>query len=218
LPREAVAASQRTRILEATIEVVASRGYPETRVVDVIGAAGVSRKTFYELFDDREQCFLGAYDAAVGVLLHSTRRGYESAEMPWADRVRLGTGALLNQLADRPAAAKACIVEVLAAGPAALARRDAAMRQFTEFIDGGRAESSIELPGITSLALVGGIYELLYSEILHGATAQLPSRLPEIVYWITQPFLGSEAASEHREKTREMIDDGQIQAGSGASS
>ncbi len=210
LPREAVAASQRTRILEATIEVVASRGYPETRVVDVIGAAGVSRKTFYELFDDREQCFLGAYDASVGVLLHATRLGYENAGEAWADRIRLGTGALLNQLASNPAAAKACIVEVLAAGPAALARRDAAMRQFTEFIDGGRAESSIELPGITALALVGGIYELLYSEILHGATAQLPSRLPEIVYWITQPFLGSEAAAEHRERTRDMISNGEL--------
>lgn len=53
LPREAVAESQRGRIQAAMIDVVAARGYADTRVVDVIGAAGVSRKTFYELFDAR---------------------------------------------------------------------------------------------------------------------------------------------------------------------
>ena len=79
---------------------------------------------------------------------------------------------------------------MLAAGPKALARRDAALRQFTGFLDAGRAETSVELPGITSLSLAGGINELLYSEILHGASARLPSRLPDLMFWITLPFLG----------------------------
>ena len=66
---------------------------------------------------------------------------------------------------------------MLAAGPKALARRDAALRQFTGFLDAGRAETSVELPGITSLSIAGGINELLYSEILHGADAQ-PAQPP----------------------------------------
>jgi hypothetical protein len=101
--------------------------------------------------------------------------------------------------------AKFCVVEVLAAGPKALARRDAAIRQFTGFIDAGRAESGRELPGITALSLAGGINELLYSEIIHGASAQLPNRLPEIIFWLTQPFLGTAGAEAERRRARELM-------------
>jgi hypothetical protein len=94
---------------------------------------------------------------------------------------------------------------VLAAGPKALVRRDAALRQFTELVDAGRSESTVELPGMTSVAIVGGVNELLYSEILHGATARLPARLPDIVYWITQPFLGPAGAAAERDRARESL-------------
>ena len=94
-----------------------------------------------------------------------------------------GLGALLDHLAEHPDEARFAIVEVLAAGPKALARRDAALRQFTGFLDAGRAETSVELPGITSLSLAGGINELLYSEILHGAAAALaePPAGPDVL-------------------------------------
>jgi AcrR family transcriptional regulator len=205
LSREQVATQQRTRILAATVDVVAELGYPETRVVDIIKRAGVSRKTFYELFDDKEDCFLAAFDVAAGMLLKVTNDGYESApEAPWAERVRLGLANFLQIIADRPTAAKFCIVEVLAAGPKALARRDAVMRQFTDYIERGRSETSVELPPMTALALVGGVYELLYSEILHGATAHLPGRLPDVHYWVVHPFLGDERAEGERERAREQ--------------
>src|ERR687890_2263309 len=88
LPREAVTESQRGRIYQAMIEVVSERGYPETRVVDVIGVAGVSRKTFYELFESKEDCFLAAYDVLLGNLLGDTAEGFESKPgAPWAERV-----------------------------------------------------------------------------------------------------------------------------------
>lgn len=203
LPREAVTESQRRRILQAMIEVVAERGYPETRVVDVIGVAGVSRKTFYELFTSKEDCFLASYDALVDRLLGDTARGFESKPgAPWSERVAAGLGALLEHLAEHPDEARFAIVEVLAAGPRALARRDAALRQFTGFLDAGRAETSVELPGITSLSVAGGVNELLYSEILHGASASLPSRLPDLMFLITLPFLGPEAAAQARERSR----------------
>ena len=112
--------------------------------------------------------------------------------------MRAATAALLELLASWPEEARFAIVEVLAAGPKALVRRDAALRRFTELVDVGRSESSIELPGMTSVAIVGGVFELLYSEILHGVTARLPARLPDIVYWITQPFLGPEGGRRAR--------------------
>jgi AcrR family transcriptional regulator len=203
LSRERVTESQRGRIIQAMIEAVAERGYQDTRIGDVVERAGVSRATFYTLFDGLEDCFLAAYDQAASRLFATTSAAFnENSETPWAERIRSGMSALLDLLAQWPAGARFAIVEVLAAGPKALARRDAALRQFTEFIDAGRNHASAELPGITSVAIVGGINELLYSEILHGATARLPARLPDIVYWITQPFLGPEEAAAERDRAR----------------
>jgi len=203
LPREAVTESQRQRILQAMIEVVSERGYPETRVVDVIGVAGVSRKTFYELFTSKEDCFLAAYDVLLGNLLGETADAFESRPgAPWAERVAAALEVLLGHLSRHPDEARFAIVEVLAAGPKALARRDSALRQFTGFLEAGRSDASVELPGITALAVAGGINELLYSEILHGAVAGLPGRLPDLMFWVTLPFLGAEAAAAERERLR----------------
>lgn len=195
--------SQRNRIHQAMIEAVSERGYPETRVVDVIGVAGVSRKTFYELFESKEDCFLAAYDVLLENLLEEATNAFESKSgEPWAERIAVGLEALLEHLARHPAEARFAIVEVLAAGPKALAKRDAALRQFTGFLESGRSESSVELPGITSIAVAGGVNELLYSEILHGAVGRLPSRLPDLMFWVTLPFLGSDAATAERERVR----------------
>jgi AcrR family transcriptional regulator len=198
-----VTESQRSRIHQAMIEVVAARGYPETRVVDVIGVAGVSRKTFYELFPSKEACFLAAYDVLVGNLLGETTEAFElKTGAPWAERIAGVLEALLDHLSRHPDEARFAIVEVLAAGPRALARRDAVLRQFTGFLEPARAETSVELPGITSVAVAGGINELLYSEILHGAVSRLPSRLPDLMFWVALPFLGAEGATAERERTR----------------
>lgn len=195
--------SQRNRIQQAMVEVVSERGYPETRVIDVIGAAGVSRKTFYELFDSKEDCFLAAYDVLLGNLLGVATDAFESRTgSSWAERVASAMKALLEHLAEHPDEARFAIVEILAAGPKALARRDAALRQFTGFLEAGRSETSIELPGITSIAIAGGVNELLYSEILHGAVSRLPSRLPDLMFWVTLPFLGAEGATAQRERVR----------------
>jgi AcrR family transcriptional regulator len=198
-----VTESQRNRIHQAMIEVVSERGYPETRVVDVISVAGVSRKTFYELFDSKEDCFLAAYDVLLDNLLGEATEAFESKSgAPWAERIGGGLESLLVHLSEHPDEARFAIVEVLAAGPKALARRDAALRQFTGFLEAGRSETSVELPGITSIALAGGINELLYSEILHGAVTRLPSRLPDLMFWVTLPFLGAEGAAAQRERSR----------------
>lgn len=195
--------SQRNRIHQAIIGVVSQRGYPETRVVDVIGVAGVSRKTFYELFDSKEDCFLAAYDVLLENLLAEATEAFDSkGGAPWAERVCASLEVLLEHLARHPDQARFAIVEVLAAGPKALARRDSALRQFTGFLESGRSETTVELPGITSIAIAGGVNELLYSEILHGAAARLPSRLPDLMFWIALPFLGAEGAAAERERVR----------------
>ncbi|HEY5942299.1 MAG TPA: TetR/AcrR family transcriptional regulator [Solirubrobacterales bacterium] len=201
LPREAVTESQRKRIHRAMIEVVSSRGYPETRVVDVIGVAGVSRKTFYEFFESKEDCFLAAYDVLLENLLAEATDAYESQPgRRWAERAGASLEVLLVRLARYPAEARFTIVEVLAAGPKALARRDSALRQFAGFLEAGRSEASVELPEITTQAVAGGINEILYSEILHGGVASLPRRLPDLMFWVALPFLGAEEAAAERDR------------------
>src|SRR5262245_26402169 len=206
LSREAVAASQRKRIIEAMVAAVAQRGYAATRVVDVIARAGVSRRTFYELFRDKEQCFLAAYDEVFGRLVADTSDAFESAAgQAWSERIRAAMTALLVGLADDPAAARFSIVEVFVVGARAVARRDAALRRLGDLVDAGRSESSLELPGITGKAIIGGINELLYADIRAGAAAELPSRLPDIIFWITEPFLGIAGAGRERDRAREQL-------------
>ena len=207
LSREVVTESQKRRMLQAMIEVVSERGYPETRVVDVIEVAGVSRKTFYEQFTSKEDCFLATYDTLLVNLLGDTARGFEAKQgAPWAERITGGLHELVKHLAEHPDEARFAIVEVLAAGPKALARRDAALRQFSGFLDAGRSESSAELPALTSLGVAGGINELLYSEILHGSAARLPRRLPDMIFWIVLPYLGPERAGEERDKVEASLE------------
>jgi AcrR family transcriptional regulator len=207
LPREAVTESQRTRIINSMVSAVAERGYGETRVVDVVERAGVSRATFYDLFDDLEDCFLATYDHVSGRLLNAATAAYNARpEAPWPYRVSSAAAAVLGFLASWPEGARFAVVEVLAAGPNALVRRDAVLRRFAEFVAAGRDQSASDVPGITPVAIVGGIQEVLYSEVIHGATSQLPARLPDIVYWIIQPFLGPEAAAAERERARQTVE------------
>ncbi len=203
LSPEAVEKTQRERILAAMVRVVAERGYAETRVLDVIGDAGVSRKTFYEIFDSKEDCFLAAFDQLLTELLATVEESYAAPTgAAWPLRVEMALRALLERLAAHPEEARFAIVEALAAGPKALARRDAAMRQFAGFIETGRAESTVDLPGSTALTIAGGIVELLYSEVLHGAAGGLPGRVPELVFLIVLPFLGPERAAAARDHAR----------------
>jgi AcrR family transcriptional regulator len=205
LSPEVVASSQRQRLLFAMIEAVADNGYAATRVADVTARAGVSGKTFYEQYADKEACFLAAYDDALVTLLSATSEAYEAADGSWPERVHAGMLALLELLRARPAAAKTCIVEVLAGGPRAIARRDAAIRSFTFFIDAGRGEAQTEVPGFTALAILGGINEILYTNILRGAISELPRLTPDFVYWIVLPFLGPERAAEERAHSRTAL-------------
>jgi AcrR family transcriptional regulator len=193
------------------VNVVGEQGFHGTRVTDVIARAGVSRKTFYEHFSDKEECFLAAFDQALAELMRLTSEAFEGPD-DWTDRVREGVVTFLSLLAQQPAAARMCIVEVLAAGPKALARREAAIRGFTHFIDAGRAGAPRGLPATTAVGVIGGINEVLYAEIRRGTVADLPRLAPDMVYWIVLPFVGHERADAERQRTTELRrgDDGEV--------
>ena len=117
-------------------EVVAEKGYGATTVADLTSEAGISRTTFYELFDDKEACFLAAYDNAVDALVRRIAGAYE-AEERWPDRARAGLAALLEALAAEPEQARLALVDVGAAGPAAQRRFRAAVQRLTPLLRRG---------------------------------------------------------------------------------
>lgn len=219
IPREQIVESQRARMLQAVLEAVAAHGYQETRVTDIISRAGVSRKTFYEQFEDKEQCFLAAYDAELTELTDVVAAAFLShAPRPWPEQVRSGVGAFLRYLAERPAAARVCMVDAMGAGPRAIAKREAALRNFTYLVDAGRSEATVEVPGRTAIAVLGGANELIASELIHGSATNVETLAPDVVYLITLPFLGPKAAVAEREKTRVDMEGGnRKRRGSGVS-
>jgi AcrR family transcriptional regulator len=156
LAREEVLASQRGRLLDAMAEVVAERGYGAATVAHVIEHAGVSRKTFYEHFRDKEHCFLAAYDTGVEVLMATMRVSNDPI------------GAYLETLAAEPAFARTFLIEIGAAGPRAIARRREVHDAFAALI-GDRPEA---------LAAIGAINEITTREVSEGRTAQLAALHP----------------------------------------
>lgn len=134
LPRAEVVASQRQRMLEAMAEAVAEHGYVRTSVADVVARAGVSTKTFYEQFGDREECFLAAYDAGVDVLINAMRAALQPPTDAPLARFERALGAYLHLLATETAFARTFLIEVYAAGPSALERRFAVQRRFADFV------------------------------------------------------------------------------------
>jgi AcrR family transcriptional regulator len=181
LTREVVLASQRGRLLDAMAGAVAEHGYGGATVAHVVGGAGVSRKTFYEHFADKEDAFLALYDTAIAYVLarivEATGAGEGEAE-PRA-RIAAGLEAFLAVLAEEPAMSRAIVLEAHAAGPRALARRRAALEAFAgryEDINAqarARDSSVPELSPEIARALVGGVLELVAARIEAGETARL---------------------------------------------
>jgi AcrR family transcriptional regulator len=186
-PREVVWASQRGRMLAAMATAVGEKGYGAVAVADVIARAGVSRRTFYEHFDNKEECFLAAYGAGVDAMLGAIDEAIGSASVDGPLAIaRAGTARYLETLAANPAFARTFLVEVLAAGPRALERRAAVHARFAEQLAvvhrAARSAASAPEPGPhVYRACVGAIYELVTDHVLRHGAESLPSLLDDLV-------------------------------------
>lgn len=196
-----IARSQRERLLDAAIDVVAEKGYAKTTIADLTREAGISRTTFYEMFPDKEACFLAAYDGAADVLTRRVAIAFE-AEGEWPARVRAGLEALLGSLAAEPAVARLALVDFGAAGPAAQRRYRAALQRMTPLFDEGRdfSPEGRRLPPNTSRMAIGAVVGLVADEIAAGRAEQLPDLLPDVLLAALSPYLGPEAAARETGK------------------
>lgn len=181
LTPDAVAASQQGRMLYAIMKSVAEKGYGATTVADVCELAGVSRRTFYEQFESKEECFLAAYDTGVEILLGRMAEATEAlGESDWRAVTRSDLETYLKLLADEPEFAWSLHIEVLAAGPAALERRAAIFGIFTErtrrLYEVARREDPDlpELPDEVFRIHTGGMDELVRDHLRSRGAATLP--------------------------------------------
>ncbi len=196
LPPEVIARSQRERLLEAAVRVVAEKGYGATTVADLTREAGISRTTFYAMFEDKEACFLAAYDTVVDALVRRIARAYE-AEERWPQRARAGLAALLEALAEEPAIARLALVDVGAAGPAAQRRYRAALQRLTPLFEEGRdfAPGGRSLPANTSRMAIGAVAGLIADELAEGRAEYLPGLLSDLLFATLVPYIGPAAAA-----------------------
>lgn len=203
LSRSFVARNQRARILAAVAEAVTEASYGQLSVEDIVRRAGVSRRTFYEQFDNKDEAFLAAFDDGAKLLLASVTIAVE-AEKTFPGRVIAGFGTFLEVLAASPTFAHLCIVEVLAAGPDAIERRTAVMGEFAKLIeDNARLlPRRPVLPALTADAIVGGVYEAVFRRVAAGEPESLPELLPDVIELALLPYMGERKAVAIAQKLR----------------
>ena len=191
------AEDRRRRILEATAEVVARKGYVGASVADIVAAARVTRAAFYSHF----VCKL---DAFMAVLFNGLQESAAAAAAQffvpehWPDRVWSGLRAFLTYLAEHPDSAYLGLVEAYAAGGAAVERAHEQRSAFTLFLADGyrQSERASALPSLCSEAIAGAIEAMIRRLLLAGQGDRALELLPRCAYVALAPFIGVDAALE----------------------
>jgi AcrR family transcriptional regulator len=201
LPRGQVSEIQRSRMLTAAAEAVEEVGYARLTVAQVIARARVSRKTFYDLFEDREDCFLAVFDQTVEQISVLVTEAY-THEQNWRDGLRAGVLAMLRFMDDEPGLARICVVEALGAGPRVLKRRTEVIAQLRAVVDQGRssagarvARATDESPDVTAEGVIGAVFAVLHSRLLARSREPFTALLGPLMSMIVLPYLGARAAS-----------------------
>lgn len=191
---------QRRRLLLAMGEVLTEVGVEDATVGRISKRAGVSRRTFYEVFEDREECFLAAFDQAIERIAQEVVPAF-MRERKWSARVRAALTVLLEYFDAHPGVARMCVIEALRAGPEVLEQRKRVLGVLTSAVDEGRAEArqgNEPLP-LTAEGVVGGALSVVHARLLAGlpATATAPGLadlVSPLTAMIVHPYCGPAAA------------------------
>lgn len=177
-----MARNQRARLYGAMIESVARRGYADTTVANVLALAGVSRRAFYELFDNKEDCFLATHDSVVARSRKLTLEAW-GRERGWANRLHAGCKALLDDIAASPKGPRLALVDAFGAGPNVRVRIMLASRVFERMVVSAysSAPEGPELSRLTARAIVGGVRNVLSVRLREGREKELQTLTEEIL-------------------------------------
>jgi len=201
VPREQLVEIQRSRLLAAAVVAVDELGYADTTVSDITSRARVSRRTFYELFSNREECLAAVLEDVVALVEGEVAAaGLEG--LAWRERVRGGLWAILSFLDREPALARVCVVQALRGGPGVLGRREEILAGLAAVVDEGRFEGARGggCTALTAEGVVGAAFAIVYARLLRGERKPLTGLLGELMGMIVLPYMG--AAAARREQAR----------------
>jgi AcrR family transcriptional regulator len=193
---------QRARLLAAAVVTVEELGWSGASVANIAGRARVSRRTFYDLFENREDCLLAVLQGAVerieGEILAAALAGE-----PWRDRVREGLFVILSFLDREPVLARVCVVQALRGGPKVLQWREGILARLSEILDEGRGKHSSsrsqDCTVLTAEGLVGAAFSIVYARLLTSARREpLSGLLGELMSLIVLPYQGPAVARQER--------------------
>jgi AcrR family transcriptional regulator len=200
-----VAQIQRARILAAMFDVATEHGAAHVSVADVVERSGVSRRTFYETFADREDCFLAAFNDALAFASQRVLPAYQ-AERRWRDQVRAAVIAFMSFLDEEPVIGRLLIRESLTGGAKTRTRREQVLAQIASAIDRGREESAntaAMLQPLTAEGLVGGALSIIDARLSLSSDPPVIGLANVLVSMIVLPYLGPAAARKELERSVE---------------
>jgi AcrR family transcriptional regulator len=190
-----IAQIQRARILSAMFDVATDLGAANVSVAHVVERSGVSRRTFYEVFSDRDACFHAAFEDALALASQRVLPAY-AAEKKWREGIRAGLVALLSFLDEERVVGRLLVVESLSGGRETLERRSDVLARVAVVVDEGRKRTAAgaSLPSLTAEGLVGGALSLIHARIARADREPLLGLANELMSMIVLPYLGSAAA------------------------
>ena len=191
---------QRSRLLVGAVGAIEEHGYAGVTVAHITRRARVSRRTFYELFEDREACVAALIEDVLTLLeAQLAQAGLEG--LPWRERVRGGLVVILGFFDREPALARVCVVQALSSGPRVLERREAVLERLAGVLDEGRTASQRagDCTALTAEGLVGAAFGIVHARLSRGEREALLELVGELMGMIVLPYLGPAAA--RREQT-----------------
>lgn len=202
LAPDVVAAHQRERLFEATLELVSKRGYRDTSVDHIVKSARVGYVAFYELFDGKEDCFLATFDRIVEETADALSQAIAEEE-EWPRQMAAALSCLLDLIVSDPPRARVALVEVQAAGSDAYARYEATLERALPKLREGRqiSEEAAQLSQTLEEATLGGIVWIIHQRLVKGELADPEGLLRQSIQIALSPFLGDEAAQRLAEET-----------------
>ncbi len=191
VPRDFVTQNQRERMLLATAELVAERGYRKATIELIAKTARVALSTFYEQFSSKEECFLAAFDDSMGAAAKVFEELLDP-EQPWVEQVSAALEISLEMVSREPARARLVIVESQAAGGEALKRYQGMLERIAPKLREGREHNprSARLPDGLEVAIVGGLVWLVHQRLLAGRDEEIKGLLPEMLQVTLTPYVG----------------------------
>lgn len=188
--------AQRGRILLAAAEAVADCGVAGVTVAAIVVRAGVSRRTFYELFDSTDDCLRAAFEETVRQAKSAMREVCERQES-WPAQIRAGLAALLSFIDQQPSLGRFAVVGALGVGEEVLRLRVAAIAELADVVDEGRAlaQSTGGLSRTTAEGLVGGALSIVHTRLVMDESVPALGLLAELMAMLVRPYLGAVAAA-----------------------